>query len=101
MAAPGDRRGCVADPPLFESPAAAAGGAGCIVFGGVCQDLQLAEYVHGLPGGAPARMPGRPLNIVHHAEYLSRQRSHAHQRKKEAPSSHHKPSYRTNVLSMP
>lgn len=54
MAAPGDRRGCVADPPLFESPAAAAGGAGCIVFGGVCQDLQLAEYVHGLPGGAPA-----------------------------------------------
>ena len=84
--------------PLPEATAAAAGGAGGVILGGVRQDLQFAEYIHGLPGSAPAGMLGGPLDIIHHAENLGCQGGDSHQCKKEAPASHCTSSNRTFVL---
>ena len=85
--------------PLPEAPAAAAGGTGGVILGGVRQDLQLAEHVHNLPGGAPAGMLGGALDIIHHAEYLGCQGGDPHQCEKEAPTSHRISSNRTFVLN--
>ena len=60
VAAAGDRGGGVADHPRPGAAPDAAGGAGCIVFGGVRQDGQLIQQLHavtpcgGAAGGDPA-----------------------------------------------